>query len=359
MNKLTVSAPGRVCLFGEHQDYLNLPIIAAAISKRFIVEGIRRKDKQINISLPDLNTNESFELGEIIPYTIERDYLRSCINVLQRDGFTFSKGFDVKMYGSIPINAGTSSSSAMIIAWINFLTQMSDQKKILDSKSIAELGYKAEVLEFGEPGGMMDHYSTAVGGVIWLESVPEILLESISPKLGSFILGNSQEPKDTKYILAKVKKGVINIVNELNKKNSEFSLQNIRLEELDRYIDDLNEEQLELLRGTIKNRDITFEARQVLNSDPQNHQRIGRLMNEHQSVLRDILQISTTKIDKMIDAAINAGAFGAKINGSGGGGCMFAYAPENTERVLEAVKSIAPESWIVQVDEGTKNGEMV
>lgn len=359
MNKLSVSAPGRVCLFGEHQDYLNLPIIAAAISKRFFVDGARRKDKQINITLPDLDTKVSFELSEAIPYKIERDYLRSCVNVLQRVGYTFSKGFDVKMCGSIPINAGTSSSSAMIVAWINFLTQMSDQKKYLDTKSIADISYKAEVLEFGEPGGMMDHYSTSVGGVIWLESFPEILLECITPKLGLFILGNSQEPKDTKYILARVKKGVINIVNDLKKKNLEFSLQNIRLEELDRYTDDLNEDQLDLLRGTIRNRDITFEARQVLISDPLNHQRIGRLMNEHQNVLRDTLQISTPKIDKMIDAALNAGAFGAKINGSGGGGCMFAYAPENTEKVLDAVKSIAPESWIVHVDDGTKNGELV
>ena len=354
MNKLHVSAPGRICLFGEHQDYLHLPVIAAAISKRMYVDGLFRKDKLINIALPDLNSSESFMIEDEIPYTAERDYLRSCVNVLIREGFTFSKGFDVTMRGEIPINAGTSSSSAMIIAWTNFLAQMSDQKKILDAKEIANLGYKAEVLEFGEPGGMMDHYSTSVGGAIWLDPFPEIQLEAMHPKLGSFILGNSQEPKDTKFILARVKKGVINIVNDLKKKEAEFSLQTIRLEELDRYTDALNQEQLELLQGTIKNRDITFEARQVLLTEPLNHQRFGRLMNEHQKVLRDVLRISTPKIDKMIETALNAGAFGAKINGSGGGGCMFAYAPENSENVLEAVKSIAPESWLVTVDVGTR-----
>ncbi|KAF0153471.1 MAG: galactokinase [Ignavibacteria bacterium] len=359
MNRLSVSAPGRICMFGEHQDYLNLPIIAAAITKRFFVVGAARKDKQVTISLLDLNSNESFGLSENIPYIVERDYLRSSVNVLMREGFTFSRGFDVTMSGNIPINAGTSSSSAMIIAWINFLTQMSDQKITLDAKEIAQFGYIAEVLEFGEPGGMMDQYSSSIGGVIWLESFPEIHLESIYPKLGSFVLGNSQEPKDTKFILSRVKKMVINIINDLKKKNPVFSLQNIRIEELDRYRDDLNQEQLELLQGTIRNRDITFEAKQVLITEQLNHQRIGRLMNEHQNVLRNVLQISTPKINKMIDAALNAGAYGAKINGSGGGGCMFAYAPENTENVLEAVKSIAPESWIVNVDDGTKNGEAV
>jgi len=56
----------------------------------------------------------------------------------------------------------------------------------------------------------------------------------------------------------------------------------------------------------------------------------------------------------MIDAALNAGAYGGKINGSGGGGCMFAYAPENPEKVLEAVKKISNDSFIVYSDEGTR-----
>ncbi|MHA1586217.1 MAG: galactokinase family protein, partial [Candidatus Heimdallarchaeota archaeon] len=32
--KLSYSAPGRVCLFGEHQDYLKLTVIPAAINLR-------------------------------------------------------------------------------------------------------------------------------------------------------------------------------------------------------------------------------------------------------------------------------------------------------------------------------------
>ena len=200
----------------------------------------------------------------------------------------------------------------------------------------------------------MDHYSTAVGGVIRLSSVPEINLKKIDAKLGAFILGNSLEPKDTKFILARVKRGVINIVRELELKNPDFSLQTIPYEELDRYKDELTDEQLELLEGTLRNRDITFEAEQLLLSDNFDARRLGRLMNEHQKVLRDVLKISTEKIDNMIEAALNAGAFGAKINGSGGGGCMFAYAPENPERVLESVKQISDAAWIVYSDEGTR-----
>ncbi|MHA2203829.1 MAG: galactokinase family protein, partial [Candidatus Hodarchaeales archaeon] len=35
MNKKgSISSPGRICLFGEHQDYLGLPVIPMAINKR-------------------------------------------------------------------------------------------------------------------------------------------------------------------------------------------------------------------------------------------------------------------------------------------------------------------------------------
>ena len=84
------------------------------------------------------------------------------------------------------------------------------------------------------------------------------------------------------------------------------------------------------------------------------HQIIGKLLIEHHQVLRDILKISTSKIESMMDAALNAGAIGGKINGSGGGGTMFAYAPENSRKVLEAIESTGGKAYIIQMSDGTK-----
>jgi galactokinase len=71
-------------------------------------------------------------------------------------------------------------------------------------------------------------------------------------------------------------------------------------------------------------------------------------------VLRDNLKISTPKIDRMIEAALRAGAYGGKINGSGGGGCMFVYAPENPEAIAEAIAGAGGKAFIVEVDGGTR-----
>jgi len=351
---LKISTPGRICLFGEHQDYLNLPIIASAISKRIFIEGSKRNDLEIRIDLPDIFEKDSFTLGKYLSYKKERDYFRSSVNVLLKEEFTFSRGFDCLVHGDIPINAGTSSSSALVVTWINFLARMSDQEKILLPEKIADLANRAEVLEFSEPGGMMDHYTTSIGKIICLSSYPRIQIKKVDAQLGTFVLGNSGELKETKNILARVKNGVLQIIKELKNKYPDFSLQTVSIGELNNYKNDLSDEQFELLTGTIENRNITLEAEKVLQTTPLDHKKIGGLLNRHQKILREVLKISTSKIDEMIDAALEAGAYGAKINGSGGGGCMFAYAPENAEKILEAVNRIGKEAFIVHTDEGTR-----
>jgi galactokinase len=350
--KIISSAPGRICLFGEHQDYLGLPVIAAAISLRISIEGEITNKKLVHINLPDVNTEENFSADGATRYEKERDYFRSCVKVLQRKGFTFSNGIDCSVRGEIPINAGTSSSSALVVSWINFLVNVSDQNKRLTDIEIAELAYEAEVLEFSEPGGMMDHYSTALGGVIYLESFPAIKAQKLKTMPGVFVLGNSGEPKDTKTILKRVKYRVLDIIKDLKMKYSDFSLRECKLEDIEIYFRELNNDQKELLVATIKNRDITQQAKKILKASKVDQNKLGILINQHQDILRDFLNISTIKIDKMIDAALEAGALGAKINGSGGGGCMFAYAPKNYEEVSRAIEKAGGKSYIIKIDSG-------
>ena len=350
--RITVSTPGRICLFGEHQDYLGLPVIAAAIDRRISIEGKKRDNDRMVISLPDIGTEVSFPVGGPLEYVQERDYFRSSVNVLQKHGHKFSRGYDCSVHGRIPINAGTSSSSALVVSWIHFLSHISDFPVSLSQEDIGKLAYEAEVLEFSEPGGMMDQYSTALGGLIYLESYPQIKIAPLEAPLGSFVLGNSGEKKDTKSILARVRGEVSGVAASARSIYPEFSFHTVTVEQLGDFKKGLQARHFEVLEATVANRDITLKARQLLQTKIVDHTAVGNLLNEHQRRLRDTLRISTEKIDLMIDAALNAGALGAKINGSGGGGCMFAYAPENAEKVAEAVSRIA-EAFVISIDEGT------
>jgi galactokinase len=351
-NDTIVTTPGRICLFGEHQDYLGLPVIAGAISLRIRIEGRPNDSRSVNIDLPDIGGAESFALDGEISYTKEKDYFRSAVNVLRRNGFAFPDGFDCTVRGDIPINAGTSSSSALVVAWVDFLARMSDRAAVPPPETIARYAYEAEVLEFAEPGGMMDQYTTAIGGVVYIEFVPEARPERLRPHLGAFVLGNSNEPKNTKKILKRVREGVQGIAAAVRAKQPEFELGAVRTEDLGRYTAGLDAGQKRLLDATVRNRDLTRKGLRVLRDRDTDHAALGRLLNEQQDLLRDALEISTPKIDAMIQAALDAGASGGKINGSGGGGCMFAYAPDNPERVADAVGAIG-DATIVYIDEGT------
>ena len=355
MNKtITVSTPGRICLFGEHQDYLGLPIIAAAISRRVNITGFNRTDGKAIIHLPDIKRENAFDIFPEMPYVHNRDYFRSALNILQREGYTFQKGIECTVQGNIPINSGTSSSSALLVNWIHFLTLMADNPKPISAESMAEIGYRAEVAEFKEAGGMMDHYSTAVGNVIYLESTPKINLESLKPKLGTFVLGDSQEPKDTVGLLKRVKGGVLKALEKVKNEDPNFSLFTVTNSELDNYKSILNTDEIDLIEGNISNRNILVEALGLLKLDNFQDSKLGNLLNQHQDNLRDKLKISTPKIDRMIAAGLEAGALGGKINGSGGGGCMFVYAPENPEKVAQAIENQDGKAYIISIDEGTK-----
>jgi len=57
---------------------------------------------------------------------------------------------------------------------------------------------------------------------------------------------------------------------------------------------------------------------------------LGRAMTANHERLRDI-QVSTDALDRLVDAAMEAGAYGAKLTGGGLGGAAIALAPEGLD----------------------------
>lgn len=350
---MKISTPGRICLFGEHQDYLGLPTISMAISLRSTLMGEHKQNKKIIIHKPQMMDIESFSLDNIT-YGKPRDYFKSGIKVCLDAGLTFSKGLECEINSEIPIRAGNGSSSAIMVSWIHFLSKMADHSVDWNRQKLAHLAYQAEVLEFLEPGGMMDHFSVAVGDLIYLESEPDISIEKLPSKLGAFVLGDSNELKDTMGILRRCRDERIKIVEKIQRSMTDFDLDQFELENIADLRNILSERETALLAGTLENRNILREALPELRKEKLNHEMIGGLLTQHHKVLRDVLRVSTLKIETMLVAAIKAGALGGKINGSGGGGCMFAYCPDNPEVVAEAIEDAGGKAYIIYQDEGTR-----
>jgi galactokinase len=352
---IIVKAPGRVCLFGEHLDYLGLFVISAAIDLYITINGSKRSDRLLHIVMSDLKEEEWIDLGKPLTYQKPRDYLRSTVSVLQRHGVRFERGCDCTLTGNIPIQAGVSSSSAFVIAWTVFLLSIAGHPEVRNRELVSGVGYEAEVKEFNEPGGMMDHFTSSLGGVLWLDCREPFTADQIRVDLGGIVLGDSLEKKPTTQVLSFVRERVQAGIGRLKQFIPSFDLRHASLSDVESHLKSLPEETRRVVRSTLTNRDLALEARGVLKSwqkDSELH--LGRLLSRHHKQLRDGLGISTPKIERMIAAAMEEGALGCKINGSGGGGCMIAYAPGREQQVAEAIQSAGGKAHIVSVSEGVQ-----
>lgn len=355
-NKISISTPGRICLFGEHQDYLGLPVIAAAISLRMRITAVPRPDSRFQIDLPDIGQQISFEPSGRLAYQRPRDYFRSGFNVVWDRGFRPAHGWNCEVRGKVPINSGTSSSSALMVSWIKFLLTAAHDPEQNNPEVISRLAYQAEVHEFNEPGGMMDQFSTCHGNVIYLD-FPNNEIQTLRPKLGAFVLGDSREPKDTMSILRNVRDVAQEAVQMLRALLPAFDLRKTSLEQAQAVLSQLPPRHAEVLRANLIDRDLLRAALVLLQREPLDHARLGELLNLHHEQLRLHKKVSTPKIERMLESARRAGALGGKINGSGGGGCMFAYAPQHAETVAEAIRAEGGVPYVITIAEGARLDE--
>ena len=166
--RIEVSAPARICIMGEHQDYYGLASITAAINLRIYITGVPRNDVILSIKLPDIGETDEIDLNREIVYRKPGDYLRSGLKVLQLKGLKLQSGFTITIRSDIPIAKGISSSSALIVAWITFLLNAASSG-FFSPGDIAYDAYRAEVVEFAEAGGMMDQYTSAIGGTLHID----------------------------------------------------------------------------------------------------------------------------------------------------------------------------------------------
>jgi galactokinase len=350
--ELTVSAPGRLCLLGEHQDYFGLAVLAAAIDLRIRISGRRIGEKKLILDLPDIQKKMDIPLGKELSYSRKRDYLRSGVNILSRRRVRWDSGWKCRISGDIPINSGSASSSALQVAWITFLLAAAENSQACDPGTAAELAFESEVAEFDEPGGKMDHFTSALGGVVSIHFTQPLKADLLAHSMGDFVLADSMVRKDTTGTLGFIKSNVLSAVERLKKVYPDFSLKHSPAEIVETSGAGFSPVEKRLLTGTLRTRDITAEGERLLRSGDMDHDRFGRLLNRQQKVIREDLKISSPRIDHMIDAAREAGALGAKINGSGEGGCIFAYCPGRTESVVKALKKLGSQVFIVRVGGG-------
>ncbi len=294
MKKVTVSAPGKLMLFGEHAVVYGQPCIVTAVGQRMraVVERtdtpsllINAKDVQISDyrkpleSLGRGNIPKGARFVEVAVANFHKAYPiePGGIRILTSSDFTSTMGFG--------------SSSASVVCVIKALAELAGLK--LSTRTLFELCYKT-VIDVQKKGSGFDIAAALVGGTAWYHKTGKVI-EPLAVSSLPLIIGYTGVKADTVELMKQV--------SALAEKKPKLVEQIYT--------------QIGQLVPAAKNAMLAG-----------NWQMAGEYMTINQGLLEG-LGVSTPKLDAMIKAARSAGAYGAKLSGAGGGDCMIAFAPQD------------------------------
>lgn len=312
MKTVAASAPGRVCFAGEDIDWISGPSILCAINLRTSVRVTALASSHSQLELQtrgSMNGVLSLPLNGIGQYTGHTlDYVNAAMKVLMDMGVE-PMPLSVEVTSNLPARAGLSSSAAVSVASLKALSVFLGLQ--LNEQQIAHLAYLVEKDELKTGAGQMDQYSCALGGLIYLNSstMPPSNIHKFSPPTNAeLIVVDTLTPRNTAEVI-RMKRGWF-------AQREAGILQYV--EKTERLITDIYSE-LE---------QPTLDAVQL-----------GKLITACQDTLRDDMRVSTPLLDESINACMENGAFGAKVTGTGMGGCMFALVPHDKGKQVQTALS--------------------
>ena len=269
----------------------------------------------VHVQLEDLGTSLCFDLDDL-PEPAPRAYWLSALKVADTEGWLPQSGWNASVKSTIPQQAGASSSTALVVAWCALIAARSGQS--VNAEWIARAAHRAEVAYFNEPGGQMDHFTCALGGVHRFSFEPHFEALIMPVPSGSWLLLDSLQPKDTLTLLHRAKSERLQLLEAWS---DTWRLTSTSTPP--EFPASFDAKQRALMQGTLELRDISERGSELLQSLPTEPNAWAPLLTQHHRLLRDVLRVSTDRIEAILNASKIAGAWGGKINGSGGGGTCF------------------------------------
>jgi len=305
--KSKASAPGKVILFGEHFVVYGVKAILCSINKRVTVTAEKTTDKKIfiNSEIGNLILEPNKSISEINSRLKPFYYLANKV-IKNQD-----TGIQIKIDSEIPLGVGLGSSSACCVAGAAAIFKLFGD---ISKEEILELAIEAERTIFENTSGA-DCTVCVYGGIMEYDKKQGFKKIEDEPNF-QLVIANSNIEHSTESMVSEVKAFTI-------KNKEEFSK--------------LLDQELELVEDVLK----------LLKEN--NTIKLGEKINQNQKYLETI-GISNNQLRKMIEIGQKT-SFGAKITGSGGGGCIFAITDEsNLEDTLKEFKDNNFECFSVEID---------
>ncbi len=287
----TCSAPGKIYLFGEHAVVYGEPALACAVELRTRVSARSSNDTTIKSGIG--TTGLDFEV---------HPYVSSAIKKLG------SPTVEIKISSDIPVGSGLGSSAAVTVATLAAINI--EFGLGYGNEDIARIGHEIEK-EVQGAASPTDTFVSTFGGVVEIPSRKRLNLLECGIVIGNTNKGAS--PKKT----AKLVKQVAQLKEE--------------------YPDSINP--IIKIIGSFAR-----HGKEMISE--KNYNSLGKLMNVNHGLL-DALGVCTIELSALVYAARNAGAYGAKLTGAGGGGCMVALT-DSPREVADAIEKAGGQAIITR-----------
>lgn len=162
MSPASAYAPGRVEILGNHTDYNQGVVLAAAIDRGLTVAGISRQDDSILFTSKTSGAGIHTSLNSLEPRTEDRwaNYPLGVVQHFLNEGYKLT-GFDAEVSGDVPAGAGLSSSAAFEVATAGLIMKLHEIR--MEPLAIAKLCQRAENEFVGVQSGLLDQATSVFG----------------------------------------------------------------------------------------------------------------------------------------------------------------------------------------------------
>jgi len=302
--RISAAACGKIILFGEHAVVYGRPAIAVPVTHVQATATIEPSTHGLIIHAADIDRTIAVDPANPI------DPLASIVNLTLAHLNCPLPHVTITIHSTIPIASGLGSGAAVSTAIVRALAQWFGAR--LDNAEINALVYEVEKLHHGTPSGIDNTVIVYQQPVYFIRGQPIQTFTVAQPF--KVVIGNTGVASSTKITVGDVRKGW-----EIDRARYEAWFDRIGA--------------------------IVQQARSAIESGAID--RLGSLMDQNQVLLRD-LDVSSVELERLIFAAKQAGASGAKLVGGGRGGNMIALvADHNVEAVTAALKDAGAVSVIV------------
>lgn len=213
----------------------------------------------------------------------------------------------ISIKSDVPPAAGLASSATLVVALVEALGPATLGK----GESIVRAAWDLEHVVAGRDVGVMDYVPVVYGGVVLVDTLApaEQLIRRLAywPPDTAVVIVDTLQERDTSTVI--------------NGKRARFERREAGVQRYATEIGRVVDSQLDVL-----------ESR---GSGPE----LGAQLLEAHALLRDAMRVSTPTIDNCVDMFLAAGAYGAKLTGTGLGGSVVGLMPSC--KVISATAAFA------------------